>query len=336
VTALGTNSATRVGFIFAVGRAVCPQRLGELARSGCGSLSRFLERVPHTDHRADDDLIFLQKNPASFTRCILPFAPAFGYDISPNQVMADEAAVGKSTGRRPRKPTAQAGEQLSIRYRSWGGARKGAGRKKGPRPPIPHRSREALNPRHPVHVTLHMRRDVPCLRSQVTFGALRRAFRGARERFGMRLVHFNVQGNHLHLIVEAEGGRALSRGMAALGIRIARQLNGVVGRRGGVFAERYHSTPLTCPRQVRNALRYVLLNGSVHRLRVRPGRGGGAGPVGLDPCSSAAVFDGWLPGVSIDALEPWGPACELVVGARLWLLAVGWRRWGAIDPGGSG
>src|SRR5829696_9152174 len=237
--------------------------------------------------------------------------------------------------KRPTKIAEQAGEQLALVYRSWGGARKGAGRKKGSRPPMPHRSREPLNPRHPVHVTVHMRRGVPSLRSQVTFGAIRRAFRGARDRFGMRLVHFNVQGNHVHLIVEAEGTRALSRGMAALGIRIARQLNRALGRQGGVFEERYHSTPLTCPRQVRNALRYVLLNGPVHRSRIRPARRGGSGPVGLDPCSSGAVFDGWRPGVAIAAPEPWGPAGELVVAASRWLLSVGWRRWGPIDPGGS-
>jgi REP element-mobilizing transposase RayT len=28
--------------------------------------------------------------------------------------------------------------------------------------------------------------------------------RSARERFGVRIVHYFIQGNHLHLIVEAE------------------------------------------------------------------------------------------------------------------------------------
>ena len=191
-----------------------------------------------------------------------------------------------------------------------------------------------LNPRHPAHVTVRMRRDVPSLRSQVAFAAVRRAFRGARDQFGMRLVHFNVQGNHMHLIIEANGTRALSRGMKALGIRIARQLNRALGRRGGVIAERFHSTPLTSPRQVRNALRYVLLNGPVHSARARPARRSTSGPVGLDPCSSGAVFDGWRPEVPKLAVEPWGSASELVVAARSWLLTVGWRRWGPIHPGG--
>ncbi|HWV38452.1 MAG TPA: hypothetical protein VN033_08235 [Vulgatibacter sp.] len=48
--------------------------------------------------------------------------------------------------------------------------------------------------------------------------------RGA-ERFGMRLTHHSVQGNHLHLIVEAKDARALSRGMQGLSIRVAQGMN---------------------------------------------------------------------------------------------------------------
>ncbi|HEY6908984.1 MAG TPA: hypothetical protein VI356_06425 [Myxococcales bacterium] len=34
----------------------------------------------------------------------------------------------------------------------------------------------------------------------------------ARQRFGLRVIEFTVLGNHLHLIVEADGDEALSRG----------------------------------------------------------------------------------------------------------------------------
>ena len=36
-------------------------------------------------------------------------------------------------------------------------------------------------------------------------------------RFGFRLVHYAVMGNHVHLIVEAPDRRALWRGMQGLG-----------------------------------------------------------------------------------------------------------------------
>ena len=44
-------------------------------------------------------------------------------------------------------------------------------------------------------------------------------------------------------------------------IRIARVLNKLWRRRGRVFADRYHDRILKTPREVKNALVYVLANG---------------------------------------------------------------------------
>jgi hypothetical protein len=75
---------------------------------------------------------------------------------------------------------------------------------------VPHQRRPALAPRHPVHATWRVLPHVWNLRS-------RRCFERGRDRFGFRLVHFSVQGNHIHLVVEAPGERALARGMQGLG-----------------------------------------------------------------------------------------------------------------------
>jgi len=103
-------------------------------------------------------------------------------------------------------------------------------------------------------VTLRVRWDVPNLRTQVGMRVLWAVFAAARSRLGMRLAEWSVQRDHLHLIVEPEGEKELSRAMQGLCIRIAKRLNKALGRRGRVFADRYHSVPLTKPRQVRNAL----------------------------------------------------------------------------------
>ncbi len=137
-------------------------------------------------------------------------------------------------------------------------------------------------------------------------------------------MHFSVQGNHLHFLVEAADKRALSRGMQGLAIRLARRVNGAVGRAGSMFADRYHARALATPREVRNALAYVLLNRQRHNGGVRVVFATG----GVDPCSSGATFDGWARGVRPD--DPAGEA--LTVRARSWLLAEGWRRRGLIDP----
>ena len=106
------------------------------------------------------------------------------------------------------------GRQLRLEFRSWGGARRGAGRKPtGERAGVSHGRRPLLDARHPVHVTLRIGRGVPSLRSQRCLGVLRGAFAAGRDRFGFRLVHYAVQAEHVHLLVEAAESPALSRGV---------------------------------------------------------------------------------------------------------------------------
>jgi hypothetical protein len=114
------------------------------------------------------------------------------------------------------------------------------------------------------------------------------------------------------------------------------------GRTGKVLADRYHHEVLTCPRQVRNAIAYVLLNARRHaakeiaRLR-KLGRT--AEPLApariLDGASSARWFDGWREGAKVDRspLPDLGLATASVVAApRTWFLRVGWRKHRLIDP----
>src|SRR5206468_3427887 len=106
------------------------------------------------------------------------------------------------------------------------GRRAGAGRKAipGRRRPVAHRARPAHRAAHPVHVTLRARDDVPSLRLRRPFAALREAIRTAStERF--RVIHFSVQSDHVHMIVEAAGRQSLSRGVSGLVIRAARAIN---------------------------------------------------------------------------------------------------------------
>ena len=162
--------------------------------------------------------------------------------------------------------------------------------------------------------------------------ALREVLRQACERGNFRVVHYSVQHDHVHLIVESAGKQALGRGMMSVGTRFARLVNRVFGRRGAVLDGRYHLRVLRTPREVRNALAYVLLNARRHWRK----RNGSAPPVRLDEASSGRWFDGWRPGVRFRVPVPDDP-CE-VASARTWLLRKGWRRWGLIDlaevPGG--
>src|SRR5215470_14804426 len=188
--------------------------------------------------------------------------------------------------------------QLDLHFgyaRTHGGRRDGAGR-----PPsahtkgLPHRSRPFHDRKQPVHVTWRVRDQVTSLRrahlARVIGQAIRTNTHGQlarRTRF--RVLHFSMQPDHLHLIVEAGDRRALTAGLRGLAVWIARRVNERLGTRGNVVRDRYHERPLRTPREVRNAILYVLLN---HRHHVR-------GHHRIDPWSSAAWIDGWATAVPL-------------------------------------
>ncbi len=176
-----------------------------------------------------------------------------------------------------------------------GGPRPHSGRPRGNR--VSHGRRPRFDRVTPVHVTLRVRRQVWNLRSSRAFRRLRRCFHKARGRFGCRLIHFSVLGNHLHLIIEADDSAALTRGVQGLCIRIAKALNAMMEASGRVFDDHYHSRLLRSPTELVRAIRYVLGNHTHH-----------FGEKGVDPFSSAALEEREV----------------LVSAPRGWLLRVGW------------
>jgi putative transposase len=155
--------------------------------------------------------------------------------------------------------------QIGFKFRTWGGKRKGAGRKpKGERAGVPHLMRPTLAARFPVHVTWRMEKGVWNLRTRRCFGVMQRAMYAGALKGGFRLVHYAVMGNHVHLIVEAPDRVKLARGMQGLGIRIARGLNRMMGRKGRVIGDRYHAHILRTPSEVKRARTYLLTNAQHH------------------------------------------------------------------------
>ncbi len=154
--------------------------------------------------------------------------------------------------------------QGELRFTGWGGKRDGAGRPRKRAAKLRHEARSPLATRYPAHVTLRALPGMPNLRRSAQYAVIDRALRDALQREDFRVVHFAVQTNHIHMILEANGGEALSRGMQGLAIRIARGVNRAAGRKGKLWADRYHARILRSPREVRLALCYVLQNTRRH------------------------------------------------------------------------
>ena len=215
--------------------------------------------------------------------------------------------------------------QQALRFRTWGGARAGAGRKPaGDRAGMPHVARPRLAKPHPVHVTVRVERTVPRLRRRRAYECVARALLRMLRRDDFRVVHVSIQATHLHLLCEATDERALSRGVRAFEISVARRINRVTARRGRVFADRYHAEAITTPRRARHALASVLNNWRRHREDAARGWR-------IDPYSSAIAFDGWRGHEAIAGWRlPRGYDALPVRLATSWLLTTGWRRHGRV------
>jgi len=195
---------------------------------------------------------------------------------------------------------------------------------------VAHATRVEFAARHPVHVTVKLLAGLPGLREARAYRVVKRCFGEARGRFGLRLVHYAVLRDHVHLVCEAEGKCSLSRGMKGLGVRLARALNRTWRRRGQVIGDRYHARVLATPREVRGVLVYVLGNAARHRARQRrrlePNRSP-ARAARIDPFTSGPWFGGFVE----RRAEPRARPAPWLSAPRTWLLARGWMRQGRIS-----
>jgi hypothetical protein len=214
---------------------------------------------------------------------------------------------------RPRKRHVQ--QELAFSRR--GGKRPGAGRKRtSARPSTPHRKRTEFRSWRPLSITLRVVGAVARLRTPAAYRACWLAMKTVYGREDFRIVDVTLQFGHIHLTVEAENRRGLSRGMQAFKISAARHLNRAAKRKGIVFPERYHENPITCPTQARNARAYVMLNWRRH------GEDRGVSWQ-LDPYSSAISFKSWANGAF---QVPTGYDPLPVHSPRTWLLSQCWKK----------
>jgi REP element-mobilizing transposase RayT len=252
-----------------------------------------------------------------------------------------------------RAPRLKAHVQQEL-FKPRGGYRKRAGRKpKGKRAGSRHKARPELKGRYPVHVVLRVVDAIGTLRKRHTYKALREATLAvalreldADEAGAFRIVHISIQGNHIHLLVEADHKLALSRGMQSFQISAAKHLNRAVSirgmtrgtpgyrkamrerRRGTVFPDRYHQEIITSPRQARRTLAYVLNNWRKHR----EDKGELQRTWKVDPFSTGILFDGWKEREQAVFYMPYRDTYEpmFVYLPKTWLLRVGWRKGGSL------
>jgi REP element-mobilizing transposase RayT len=149
-------------------------------------------------------------------------------------------------------------KQLEFaKTKGWGGKRRGAGRKNLSKT-VNHHKRERVDWKKPLHITHRLKENGPNLRTRGFHRQFRQAI-GRIRGFGVHVLHYSILNNHLHMIVEARDNKALTKGMRSLFTSLAKKLNW-----GRIFDGRYHLRVITSPTQMKNTLKYVLLNAAQH------------------------------------------------------------------------
>jgi REP element-mobilizing transposase RayT len=143
---------------------------------------------------------------------------------------------------------------------------KGAGRPKGrAKHYIPHLKREKIPKQTPVHVTIKINQAYKGLRSKIFLNMVKLAIQKARLK-RLAIIHFTVQFDHLHLFIEAKGNQELTQGMRSLICSLAERVrrNRGLKKLNQFVKERYHLHVLRTPKEVKNAVRYILGNTIKH------------------------------------------------------------------------
>jgi REP element-mobilizing transposase RayT len=144
---------------------------------------------------------------------------------------------------------------LNLNRGTWGGRRTKCGRKRIHSRGVSHRTRESVNPKRPLHVNFKYRVSI---RNKEVLKILKRALINSGAK-GLRILHYSVQSNHMHFILEADNNKILETGMRSLTVTIAKGIN-----KGKVQLERYHLHVLKTIRETKNAISYVLFNEQKH------------------------------------------------------------------------
>ncbi|MFT3698281.1 MAG: hypothetical protein QM831_34380 [Kofleriaceae bacterium] len=139
-----------------------------------------------------------------------------------------------------------------IELTKWGGRRAGAGRpKRGAIASEPHKTRPAIDPRRPLHVTARTTRVISDRKAR---RAIELALYRSLARSTFRIVHLAIRGRMIELVIEADDRDALARGMQGFQVSAARALNRVHAKTGQVFSDRYRARALITRAAIRALL----------------------------------------------------------------------------------
>ena len=127
---------------------------------------------------------------------------------------------------------------------------------------IRHTKREAIIRPTATHLTIKLNKAD--IQNKFILKGLRHAIMRARLQ-GLRIVHYSLEYNHVHIYAEVTDNLSLAKGMKALGVSLVKKINGYFKVSGSCYKNRYHLRILRSASEVKNVLNYILKNGIKHK-----------------------------------------------------------------------
>jgi REP element-mobilizing transposase RayT len=140
---------------------------------------------------------------------------------------------------------------------------RGAGRPAIHDPGIRHTERPLIKKPSSLHLTIKVEKIKADIKNKTVLSILKRAIQNARKQ-GLRVIHFSLEYDHVHLLIEAENNTTLGKGMQAFGVTFSKAINRVRKTTGKVYKHRYHFKAITSPKQLKNVMSYIFKNGVKH------------------------------------------------------------------------
>ncbi|MGZ3788931.1 MAG: transposase [Bacteriovorax sp.] len=141
---------------------------------------------------------------------------------------------------------------------------KGAGRPAIVDKGIRHTRRPFLKKPSSLHLTVKIKKNKADLKNKSVLGILKRAILNAR-RQGLKVIHYSLEYDHVHLLIEAENNHILGKGMQAFGVTLSKAINRMRRLKGGVYKHRYHFRQISGTRELKNVMKYIFTNGLKHK-----------------------------------------------------------------------
>ncbi len=141
---------------------------------------------------------------------------------------------------------------------------KGAGRSAIHDPGIRHTKRPYLSKPTSLHLTVKIKKNKAEIKNKSVLAILKRAILNARKQ-GLQVIHYSLEYDHVHLLIEADNNFILAKGMQAFGVTFSKAINRLKRLKGEVYKHRYHFRRISSSKELKNVMNYIFTNGLKHK-----------------------------------------------------------------------